>query len=238
MTTTSQPQRTSAVAIGGALAFAASMLFGAFAYGVTFAQSVSTSSSTRSVAIDIALFAAFGVHHSLFARASFKRHVRRWAGPDVERSVYVWIASALFMVMVACWQPVPGTLWRANTAAGWLLTLAQLAGAILMIRAGRFTDVRDLAGLPAASGPGRQELTEPISRGPYGVIRHPLYLAFLLLLWPVHVMTGTRLLFAGLFTLYVLVAIPLEERDLRRTFGEGYERYAGRVRHRLLPGVY
>jgi protein-S-isoprenylcysteine O-methyltransferase Ste14 len=41
-----------------------------------------------------------------------------------------------------------------------------------------------------------------------------------------------------LFTIYVLVAIPLEERDLSRGFGKSYDDYARRVRYRLVPGVY
>jgi len=107
-----------------------------------------------------------------------------------------------------------------------------------MVVAGRLTNMRDLAGLSALGGPQREPIDTPVSRGPYSVIRHPLYLAFLLLLWPMRVMTATRFLFAALFTVYVLLAIPLEERDLRRAFGDSYDEYGQRVRYRLIPGIY
>jgi protein-S-isoprenylcysteine O-methyltransferase Ste14 len=51
-------------------------------------------------------------------------------------------------------------------------------------------------------------------------------------------MTGTRLSFAATSTLYLLLAIPFEERSLEDTFGEAYRAYRQRVRWRMLPGLY
>ena len=49
------------------------------------------------------------------------------------------------------------------------------------------------------------------------------------MVWPTPVMTGTRLVFAAVSTLYLALAIPLEERTLRRQFGPVYAAYAARV---------
>jgi protein-S-isoprenylcysteine O-methyltransferase Ste14 len=51
-------------------------------------------------------------------------------------------------------------------------------------------------------------------------------------------MNGTRLTFAAISTLYLVAAIPLEERDLRRLHGSAYARYSARVRFRLIPGIF
>ena len=51
-------------------------------------------------------------------------------------------------------------------------------------------------------------------------------------------MTGTRLVFAAVSTLYLVVAIPFEERQMRRTMGSTYDDYSGVVRWRMLPGIY
>jgi protein-S-isoprenylcysteine O-methyltransferase Ste14 len=55
---------------------------------------------------------------------------------------------------------------------------------------------------------------------------------------PATPMTMTRLTFAAISCAYLLIAIPLEERTLRRTSGDAYREYQDRVRWRLLPGFY
>jgi protein-S-isoprenylcysteine O-methyltransferase Ste14 len=47
-----------------------------------------------------------------------------------------------------------------------------------------------------------------------------------------------RLTFAAVSTLYLLLAIPFEERSLRERFGPRYSGYTRLVRWRVLPGVY
>ena len=51
-------------------------------------------------------------------------------------------------------------------------------------------------------------------------------------------MTGDRLLFAATTTVYLVVAIPWEERSLRRSFGDSYARYMRDVRWRMIPFIY
>jgi protein-S-isoprenylcysteine O-methyltransferase Ste14 len=48
----------------------------------------------------------------------------------------------------------------------------------------------------------------------------------------------TRFVFAVVAAVYLVAAIPLEERTLRRTSPDRFRRYASRVRWRLVPGVY
>jgi protein-S-isoprenylcysteine O-methyltransferase Ste14 len=50
-------------------------------------------------------------------------------------------------------------------------------------------------------------------------------------------MTMTQFLFAVVSGLYVLLAIPFEERSLMRT-SDAYQRYRERVRWKLVPGLY
>jgi protein-S-isoprenylcysteine O-methyltransferase Ste14 len=51
-------------------------------------------------------------------------------------------------------------------------------------------------------------------------------------------MTVDRLTFAVVSSAYILIAIPWEERSLRASLGDGYERYKETVKWRLLPFVY
>jgi protein-S-isoprenylcysteine O-methyltransferase Ste14 len=69
-------------------------------------------------------------------------------------------------------------------------------------------------------------------------VRHPIYLGWFLIVFPVPLMTMTRLLFAVVSSVYILIAIPFEERSLRRTSGGAYEPYRRKVRWKLIPRLY
>ncbi len=71
-------------------------------------------------------------------------------------------------------------------------------------------------------------------RGPYRWVRHPLYLFMLVLFWSCPELTMDRLLFNMAWTLCVVAATILEERDLTDDFGDAYRDYQTKV-PMLLP---
>jgi len=89
---------------------------------------------------------------------------------------------------------------------------------------------------------GKQSASELVTdRGPYRWVRHPLYLSSLLMIWSYPNLTLDRLLFNLLFTIWVVIAILLEERGLVATFGEAYRSYQREVPilipWRILPNL-
>ena len=49
------------------------------------------------VLVNLLLFSAFALHHSALARSGAKETIRRIAPPELERSLYTWVASLLFL---------------------------------------------------------------------------------------------------------------------------------------------
>jgi len=217
---------------GGGL-FAVSLLVCAYSYLVTWGMPDRVGGGMLAGAGNVALFAVFALHHSLFARPWMKAHVARVIPDRLLRSVYVWTASVLLLIVLALWQPVGSevyhvTGWRAVAHAG-----VQLAGLWLIARSVARIDALELAGITPQI-PGRALHVD----GPYRWVRHPLYLGWVLAVVGAAHMTADRLIFAAISSTYVLVAVPLEERSLVNAFGEHYIRYARQVRWRLVPYIY
>jgi protein-S-isoprenylcysteine O-methyltransferase Ste14 len=190
------------------------------------------------VASNVSLFTLFALHHSVFARTGIKAAISARVSASLERSTYVWLASLLFGLTLWAWKPVPGVAWQVMGSAAWLLDLGWFSGVLLTAVAALAIDPLDLAGIRQAFGRPPAEGSSLSTTGVYGLVRHPIYLGWVLLVWFVPVMTGTRLVFAAVSTFYLVVAIPLEERQMHQTLGRAYADYSRIVRWRLIPGVY
>lgn len=186
--------------------------------------------------LDIILFSGFAVHHSLFARSAIKRWLAARVPAHLERSLYVWIASVLLVVVIAGWQPLPGRAYRHEGWAALLHWAIVLAGVWLTVQATRVIDGLQLAGIRQGLGAGVTDRFQIV--GPYHVVRHPIYLGWMLMVFAVPDMTWTRCLFAAVSSAYLVVAIPFEERSLIEMFGETYVEYQRRVRWRIVPGMW
>jgi protein-S-isoprenylcysteine O-methyltransferase Ste14 len=216
---------------GGAM-FVLSLAVCAYTYIFTWATP-SRAGAGRALAVDVVLMAIFGAHHSLFARERLKRSIERIVPRRLLRSTYVWAASLLLVAVLILWAPIGGEIYRTQGVAALGLTIVQLAGVFLIARSVATIDPLELAGIHAESQRQRLQVT-----GPYRLVRHPLYLGWLLAVFGAPHMTGDRLAFAALTTVYLAMAIPWEERSLLAAFGSDYAHYQQRVRWKLVPYLY
>lgn len=201
-------------------------------YFVTFGAPAPAGAGLEAVAVNLGLFTVFALHHSALARTRAKVWISERFSTDHERTLYVWVASVLFIGVAFFWRPVAGVLWNVHGPGAWVLWAAELCGIGLTAWSAAALGILELAGVRP------QKPTDLRSDGPYGIVRHPIYFAWLLLVWPMPFMNGTRLSFAAISTLYIAVAVPFEERSLHKHFGPAYKTYQAKVRWRMLPFVY
>ena len=216
----------------GGVVFVLSLVLCAYSYLV--AWSTPNGSMTLAAGVfDVVLVSVFATHHSVFARDRVKRWLAETIAERLLRSVYVWAASVLLIIACLLWQPIGGTLYRAT---GWRAiphTLIQLLGVLIIARAVSVINALELAGIRRTQAVAPLQVT-----GPYRLVRHPVYLGWILALFGAAHMTGDRLAFATITTIYLLIAIPWEERSLVSTFGDEYERYKRQVKWRVVPYVF
>jgi protein-S-isoprenylcysteine O-methyltransferase Ste14 len=192
----------------------------------------------ESMLINTMLLGLFAVQHSVMARQGFKRWWTRVISPSVERSTFVLFSSLALLLLYWQWRPIPEPIWTVqNPLLATILEAISLFGWGLLFVSTFMLSHFELFGLsqvfarlfgkklPAA------EFHAPLL---YRVVRHPIYLSFLLAFWATPSMTAGHLLFAVATTGYILIGIQLEERDLIGMFGDQYRSYKERV-SMLLP---
>jgi protein-S-isoprenylcysteine O-methyltransferase Ste14 len=186
----------------------------------------------KALAINAALLGLFALQHSLMARQWFKRAWTRIVPATVERSTYVLFSSVALLLLFWKWEPMGGVVWSVENTAGRLALNALFAAGWLTVLVATFLiNHFDLFGL-------RQVWLHLLGRpytslkfrtpGLYRLVRHPLYVGWLMVFWSATVMTAAHLVFAIATTAYILIAIQLEERDLVRAHTE-YADYRRRV---------
>jgi protein-S-isoprenylcysteine O-methyltransferase Ste14 len=143
----------------------------------------------------------------------------------------------LLVAVIVFWRRIGGELYNLTGPMMAASTMVQVSGLWLIGRSVAGLDPLELAGIREGAGLARRPESLQCA-GPYRWIRHPVYLGWILLFFGIPHMTGDRLAFAGLTSLYLVVAIPLEERSLAQSFGDDYARYRLRVRWRIVPFVY
>ncbi len=224
------------------------LFFAAILYGIGFVADLDIvpkgindgppTTITTALVINISLLLLFAVQHNVMARRWFKDRWTRLVPQPVERSTYVALASLILLLLYWQWRPIPEVVWNVDNKIGRIvLWFLHFAGWALVFISSFVIDHFELFGLKQVwhHYNGREQASAPFSeRWLYRWVRHPLMLGFIIAFWAAPTMTLGRLLFALVNTIWILIAIQIEERDLARFLGEPYRDYRERT-PMLLP---
>lgn len=188
---------------------------------------------TRALIANLILLSIFAVQHSVMARPSFKRLFTKIVPAPIERSTYVLFSSLALLLLFCQWRSIPDIVWDVENPIGHYALWALFAFGWLTVLLSTFLiNHFDLFGLRQVylyskgqdyTGVGFKEILL------YKIVRHPIMVGFIIAFWATPRMTYGHLLFAIVTTVYILVAIQLEERNIAEEHGEDYNRYKSRV---------
>lgn len=181
------------------------------------------------IAVNVSLLLLFAVQHNVMARPWFKDWWTQFVPRPIERSTFVAVASLILLLLYWQWKPMPDVVWHVQNSVGRAaLWVFYFTGWAIVFASSFLIDHFELFGLKQVWNHYRGQQPAPATfseRSIYRWVRHPLMVGFIIASWSAPTMSQGRLLFAIVTTLWILIAIRIEERDLVAALGEPYRKY-------------
>jgi protein-S-isoprenylcysteine O-methyltransferase Ste14 len=183
--------------------------------------------------LNISLSIAFFIQHSFMIRKSFKDWLAKFLQVNYLGTLYTISSGVVLLTLIILWQKSAFKLIELQGIPRWLMRavfLLSIFGFHYGVRAmGSFDAFGTKEVYNYLNDKGPPQPMPFLVRGPYRWVRHPLYSFCLLMIWACPDLSADRILFNGLWTLWIIVGATLEERDLVAFFGNEYRDYQSKV---------
>jgi methanethiol S-methyltransferase len=225
-----------AVGLGGLVWFA--LFIGGWEFLPRHIDSEIPGPLSSALLINAGLLSIFVLQHSIMARLAFKSRWTTIIPPAAERSTYLFISGIIMALFCLYWQPVDGVLWQIDNQIGQVVLIAlYVIGWTVPVLASFMINHFELFGLQQVYFNLINKPEPPphfTERYFYKFVRHPIQLGTLIGIWSTPSMTMTHLMLSLSLTVYVLISLDYEEKDLVTTLGDNYKNYQKRV-PRIIP---
>jgi len=197
----------------------------------------------------IITFVLFAFLHSITLALWFKRFFQKLAGDIFMRVWYRFLYNQLSIITAAAAfyiiKHVPDeVVWAAPPWLRLIMLGIQIAGLVFGALAFRYLDVKEFLGYRQVwryrtrgeTAGNIEGLTdkELVTAGVYGIVRHPMYVAGIVIVTFSPVITVNGITFTVLADLYFLFGMLIEERRFLKLFGDPYRQYMNLV-PRMIP---
>ena len=190
--------------------------------------------TSAALIVNLLLLSVFALQHTVMARHGFKSWWTKIVPEPIERSTYVLLSSLALILLFWLWRPMTAVVWSVEHPVGHAILQGTFyAGWLIVLLSTFMISHFDLFGLRQVWLHWRNKSYDDLqfrTTGFYKLVRHPIQLGFVIAFWAIPHMTVGHLLFAGVTTAYIVVALKcFEERDLVRAFGDRYLNYRSQV---------
>ncbi len=203
----------------------------------------------REVATIVIIFGCFALIHSICVRERTKRMVSAVLGETFVKVFYrffytlfsIITASAAFYLINSLPDQV---LFQGPQWFRWLMHAIQAGGLVFGLLTFRELDAREFMGIrqiqrfisnrEVTGDTEGMTINRLVTGGTYGIVRHPLYLAGIIIFTFEPNITRNWLTVSILADLYFIYGALAEEKRLKERFGSEYEEYMKRV-PRFIP---
>lgn len=204
------------------------LLFTSFLYKGSFSLLDFRLGQPQLLWMDAGLCLLFFIQHSAMLRKSLRGYAQKFIPAPYFSAFYAITSGIALFILLIFWQKSSILLMSAGGYHRLFFRLLFLISIIGFIWATRALTVFDPFGMKMIflHMKNRQPKSMPLTiQGPYKLVRHPLYLFSLLMIWSSPDLSADRLLFNLLWTIWIIIGTLLEERDLVHEFGVEYQKY-------------
>jgi protein-S-isoprenylcysteine O-methyltransferase Ste14 len=214
------------------VALPAGIMLGLFLFMGSFTIIDLRLSERNALLLDVFLSICFFLQHSILVRPAIKHRFAKLIPEEYYSAFYGLTSGIALLLVLVFWQKAPTLIASANDFMFWLLRALFCLSLAGFFWGGKTLGSFDVLGVKRlvryiSNKPGKQQ--QIMAKGPYGWVRHPLYLFLIVMIWSCPVLTLDRLLFNILWTIWIVIGTYLEDRDLHREFGSQYHEYSARV---------